>query len=120
LTARFYSVIIYLHPKSGEEAKKQMKYWRKPLDLAEVKVPHGILHILKERCKGCNFCIEFCPRKVLVEAEEFNTKGYHPPRVVDEEGCASCGLCEMLCPEFAIYRQEELKEVVSLWGRQAS
>jgi len=97
-----------------------MKYWRKPLDLAEVKVPHGIVHILKELCKGCNFCIEFCPRKVLVEAAEFNAKGYHPPRVVDEEGCASCGLCEMLCPEFAIYREEELKEVVGLWGRQAS
>lgn len=97
-----------------------MKYWREPLDLAEVRVPHGILRIIKERCKGCGFCIEFCPRKVLVESPEYNSKGYHPPQVIDQEGCASCGLCEILCPEFAIYREEEWRGVTDLWRRQAS
>lgn len=91
-----------------------MKYWRKPLDLAEIRVPRGTLHILKERCKGCNFCIEFCPQEVLVVSTEFNSKGYHPPEVADPAGCVSCGLCEMICPEFAIYRDEELREVTSL------
>ena len=29
-----------------------MKYWRKPLDADRVKVPHGEVHIIKERCKS--------------------------------------------------------------------
>ncbi len=88
-----------------------MKYWRKPLDIEEVEVPRGRIHILKERCKGCGFCIEYCPRNVLEESDEFNAKGYHPPRVKDADACVGCGLCEMLCPEFAIYLNEKTEEV---------
>ena len=91
-----------------------VKYWRKPLDLANVKIPHGILHILNERCKGCGYCIEFCPQDVLAESSEFNSKGYHPPVVLNDTACVSCGLCEMICPEFAIFREEVLREVTSL------
>lgn len=83
-----------------------MKYWRKPLDIEHIKIPRGRIHILKERCKGCSFCVEYCPRNVLEVSEEFNAKGYHPPRVKDAEACVNCGLCEMLCPEFAIYLDE--------------
>ena len=36
-------------------------------------------------------------------SDEFNVKGYHPPRVTDESLCVNCNLCEMLCPEFAIF-----------------
>jgi 2-oxoglutarate ferredoxin oxidoreductase subunit delta len=32
-----------------------------------------------------------------------NSKGYHPPEVVDGEACSDCGLCTLLCPDFAIY-----------------
>ncbi|MGA9347372.1 MAG: 4Fe-4S binding protein [Anaerolineae bacterium] len=84
-----------------------MKYWRKPLDIEHIKIPRGRIHILRERCKSCGFCVEYCPRNVLEASEEFNSKGYHPPRVKDEEACANCGLCEMLCPEFAIYLDGE-------------
>ncbi len=80
-----------------------MKYWRKPLDADTVKKPRGEVHILKDRCKGCGFCVEYCPRDVLEMSEEFNAKGYHPPRVRDAEACVHCQLCEMLCPEFAIW-----------------
>lgn len=80
-----------------------MKYWRRPLDADEIKIPKGEVHIIKDRCKGCGFCVEFCPRGVLEMSEEFNVKGYHPPYVKDGDTCVHCQLCEMLCPEFAIF-----------------
>jgi 2-oxoglutarate ferredoxin oxidoreductase subunit delta len=80
-----------------------MKYWRKPLDAERVKIPEGELHILKERCKGCGFCVEYCPKDVLELSPEFNSKGYHPPIVINGAICVHCQLCEMLCPEFAIF-----------------
>ena len=80
-----------------------MKFWRQPLDQDQIRIPHGILHIIEERCKGCGFCVEFCPRAVLVMSKQTNSKGYHPPEVVDGEACSDCGLCTLLCPDFAIY-----------------
>ena len=80
-----------------------MKYWRKPLDLDQVKIPHGEVRIIKDRCKGCGFCVEYCPKDVLVMSKEFNRKGYHPPEVVKHGECVNCNLCEMICPDFAIF-----------------
>ncbi|KPK76811.1 MAG: 4Fe-4S ferredoxin [Phycisphaerae bacterium SM23_30] len=86
------------------------KYWRIPLDADRVKTPKGKIHILKERCKGCGFCIEYCPRDVLEFSDEFNEKAYHPPRVKDEKLCLCCHLCELVCPEYAIWSTEEKDE----------
>ncbi len=80
-----------------------MKYWRRPLDSGQIKIPYGEVHIIKDRCKGCGFCVEYCPKDVLEMSEDYNAKGYHTPRIKDEEACVSCGLCEMLCPDFAIF-----------------
>jgi 2-oxoglutarate ferredoxin oxidoreductase subunit delta len=91
-----------------------VKYWREPLDLKDIRVPHGEIYVLKERCKGCGWCIEYCPRGVLEVSDEINSKGYHPPSVADGRACVSCGLCELLCPEFAIYVVETEGEVVIL------
>lgn len=102
------------NPSSDLRTKSQMKYWREPLDLKDIRVPHGEIHVLVERCKGCGWCVEFCPRDVLEVSDEINSKGYHPPRTVRPEVCVSCGLCELLCPEFAIYVVEEEGEVVIL------
>jgi 2-oxoglutarate ferredoxin oxidoreductase subunit delta len=83
-----------------------MKYWRQPLDRDRIRISHGIVHVIDDRCKGCGFCIEFCPRNLLAISERTNVKGYHPPEVVDDLHCTNCGLCALLCPDFAIYVED--------------
>jgi 2-oxoglutarate ferredoxin oxidoreductase subunit delta len=83
-----------------------MSYWRQPLDKDRIRITYGIVHVIDERCKGCGFCIEFCPRGLLEISAQTNSKGYHPPEVNDDIHCTDCGLCELLCPDFAIYVEE--------------
>ena len=59
--------------------------------------------IIAERCKGCGFCIEFCPKHVLHESTEINSQGYHQVYIDDSGGCTGCNICGMICPDFAIY-----------------
>ena len=59
--------------------------------------------VIEDRCKGCSFCIEFCPKDVLEESGKLNVRGVRPPRVKDAELCVGCGICEELCPDFAIF-----------------
>ena len=80
-----------------------MRYWRKPLDYEDVIIPRGKVSIIEDRCKGCGFCVEYCPRSVLELSGHFNRKGYHPPYVRSPEDCVNCNFCEVICPEFAIY-----------------
>ncbi len=63
----------------------------------------GEVFINRERCKGCGFCVEFCPTHALGMDQEINNKGYHPPVVVDLEACTGCDLCGLYCPDFAIH-----------------
>lgn len=80
-----------------------MKYWRTPLDLDRIQLVKGKVMIVTDRCKGCEFCVNYCPRGVIRMSKAFNAKGYHYPEVVDEQKCANCHFCEVLCPEFAIF-----------------
>lgn len=68
----------------------------------KARIP-GVISIDKERCKGCGFCVAFCPLGVLRMSAEFNAKGYHYPEVAHAEKCTGCGLCGMYCPDFAIH-----------------
>lgn len=79
------------------------KLWRKPFDREEKATSPGRLQINKERCKGCSFCVDFCPRGSLKMSQELNSKGYLLPAVVDDTKCLNCGLCEIICPEFAMH-----------------
>ena len=62
----------------------------------------GVVFIKKNQCKGCELCIEFCPKSVLVRSKGFNPKGYHYPVVTNAE-CINCRLCVTVCPEYAIF-----------------
>jgi 2-oxoglutarate ferredoxin oxidoreductase subunit delta len=65
-----------------------------------------IIRINKEFCKGCGFCIEYCPKHVYELSDELNTKGYQLPRIARLEDCSECGQCDLYCPEFAIVLEE--------------
>ncbi|MBN1948339.1 MAG: 4Fe-4S binding protein [Candidatus Cloacimonetes bacterium] len=79
-----------------------MKYWERPFGQEKPKVVQGEIFIISDRCKGCSFCVEFCPNGVLVISDEFNSKGFHPPMVTDLNKCTFDGLCESICPDCAI------------------
>lgn len=81
---------------------------RQPIDLASAKVPVGRVHVIAERCKQCNFCINYCPTDVLEYSDEINAKGYHYPVVVKgkEMSCVHCKFCDLICPELAIFTTE--------------
>ena len=83
-----------------------MTLWRQPLDRDRILITHGIVHIVDDRCKGCGFCIEFCPQEVLTISKRTNAKGYHPPEIIPDTQCINCGLCTLLCPDFAIYIED--------------
>jgi 2-oxoglutarate ferredoxin oxidoreductase subunit delta len=75
----------------------------KKIYFGNLQAKKGSIHINKDRCKGCGFCVEYCPKDVLELSAEFNVKGYHPPYVKNENECLYCQLCETICPEFAIF-----------------
>jgi len=79
-----------------------MKLWRKPFDHIEKATKLGQVYIDEERCKGCGYCVEFCPRAVLRMSSRLSSKGYNLAEVDDESRCLACGFCEVICPEFAI------------------
>jgi 2-oxoglutarate ferredoxin oxidoreductase subunit delta len=86
---------------------------RLPLDRSGPIVPSGQVFVIPERCKGCNFCVELCPRDVLVESADMNARGYHYPVVAPgkEDRCADCRFCMLVCPEFAIFTVQRAEAV---------
>jgi len=69
----------------------------------DLKQIRGSVTISNDWCKGCGFCVQFCPKQVLDVSPEFNAKGYHPPYVKDPDACHDCKYCQAICPEFSIY-----------------
>lgn len=52
--------------------------------------------INRDWCKGCNICVTFCPKDVLVLDEKEKATVLRPGL------CIGCRLCELLCPDLAV------------------
>ena len=61
-----------------------------------------MIEIKEDWCKGCNICIERCPRNALEESDIINKKGVRPPRLKQNNECNDCRLCELICPDLVI------------------
>ena len=68
----------------------------------EMKKSMGSIEISRERCKGCCFCIEYCPKKAISLSDKLNLKGYFVAAFNGESGCNGCATCALVCPETAI------------------
>ncbi|OPY71116.1 MAG: Pyruvate synthase subunit PorD [Syntrophorhabdaceae bacterium PtaU1.Bin034] len=62
----------------------------------------GTIEIDRERCKGCFFCIEHCPKKAIALSGKLNLKGYFVAELNSDNGCTGCATCAVVCPEVAI------------------
>ena len=93
-------------PQSGPVTPVMPVPARRPID----RPPriHGIVTVLPDRCKECEFCVHFCPKDVLEISPTYNARGYRPVRVVEgrKDECIACRFCQDVCPEFAIFVEE--------------
>ncbi|MGC8585418.1 MAG: 4Fe-4S dicluster domain-containing protein [Thermoplasmata archaeon] len=63
-------------------------------------------------CKGCNLCVEVCPKTVFTVGKNLSQRGYFNPVVEYREKCTNfrlqkgqkilCEICWLTCPEHAI------------------
>ena len=90
---------------SRAKAKKPPKY-------------RGVTFLKTEQCKGCGFCIEFCPTGALDFSTEFNKKGYHYPVMVHDESCNGCDLCGLYCPDFAFFAKRYVNPAYQAWAAE--
>lgn len=54
-----------------------------------------LLDKVKEKCYGCEACIQICPRNALSMKED--DEGFRYP-LLDESLCVGCNLCHKVCP----------------------
>ncbi|MBN1881286.1 MAG: 4Fe-4S dicluster domain-containing protein [Deltaproteobacteria bacterium] len=71
-----------------------------------------MIEIDREVCKGCLYCVETCPKQMIVIDEKLNAKGYYPVRFDDGDRneCTGCSMCAVICPEAAIEVYRESKK----------
>ena len=66
-----------------------------------------IITIDHDRCKGCDLCVSFCPKKVLSMSPKLNRRGQHYAQVTTPQACIGCIQCADICPDTAIEIDEE-------------
>lgn len=52
-----------------------------------------------EKCQGCTYCVQICPKNAISQTDETNGKGYRPIKV-DLDKCIGCAACYTVCPDY--------------------
>lgn len=55
-------------------------------------------------CKGCGYCIQFCPTKAIHMGDRRNSNGYgnRCAEQLEHAECIACKTCAIVCPDAAI------------------
>ncbi|MFH1169892.1 MAG: 4Fe-4S binding protein [Chloroflexota bacterium] len=61
----------------------------------------GYIEIDQELCKGCELCLNFCPKGSIAIGDKPNASGYLPA-FFNNNDCSGCAICAVVCPEVAI------------------
>jgi 2-oxoglutarate ferredoxin oxidoreductase subunit delta len=56
----------------------------------------------RNRCKGCELCVNVCPQKVLAISRDTNARGQNVAFLAEPKRCIGCRLCCITCPDVAI------------------
>ena len=60
-------------------------------------------------CKGCELCVQACPKKIIHIAENrLNAKGFKPAEITDQEQCIGCAFCATMCPDLVIEVEKDV------------
>ncbi|MFO8009894.1 MAG: 4Fe-4S binding protein [Dehalococcoidia bacterium] len=62
----------------------------------------GNITIDQELCKGCQICINFCPKGTISTSSTLNAAGYLPASFNDDGSCTGCAICALVCPDVCI------------------
>jgi len=62
----------------------------------------GKIVIYRDKCKGCSFCVDTCPKDLIQVDKELNIQGYLPALIENNDDCTGCALCAEVCPDVAI------------------
>lgn len=78
-----------------------------------IRKSRGTVFVQTQMCKGCGYCVDFCPSHCLELTRDFNARGYHYPVLARAEDCSGCDLCGLYCPDFAIFaaRLQDLEKL---------
>ena len=60
------------------------------------------VRFFEQYCKGCSFCVHFCPKGIIALAPYTNDQGYNPATITDLSKCTGCGICALMCPHVVI------------------
>lgn len=53
-------------------------------------------------CKGCELCVDICPKDCLAFSGKTNAGGYDYVQFKEGSPCIGCALCRVVCPDCAI------------------
>ncbi|MBU1061411.1 MAG: 4Fe-4S binding protein [Candidatus Omnitrophica bacterium] len=61
------------------------------------------IEIDREKCKGCELCIIYCPQTCIKQQDTVNKRGVHAVFFSDDnKKCTGCSFCAIVCPDLCI------------------